>query len=310
MHAAVVADFSKPPRYTEFRDPEVAEGMVEVAIEASAVHRVVRAIAAGAHYSAGGVLPIIPGVDGVARLQDGSRIYTAGVAEPFGMLAERAVIPSAMRIPVPDGLDSGVAAAIVNPAASSWIPLSNLLPAGGTVLVLGATGASGGLAVRAAKLLGAERVVAAGRNAERLERTLAMGADATIQLDTTDLTAALQQAAPAYDVVVDYVWGEPALRFMQGLARTGIAPQRPVQWVQIGSTAGPDLTLPSAVLREASIRLSGSGLGTIDRRALGPIMGAILAAAAGGELAIEIEEHPLSEVETAWDRPGRLVFRP
>lgn len=310
MRAAVVTDFTKPPRYTDFRDPEVGDGMVEVTVEASAVHRVVRSIAAGAHYSTGGVLPIVPGVDGVARLQDGSRIYTAGVAEPFGMLAERAAIPSAMRIPVPDALDSGTAAAIVNPAASSWIPLSRLLPAGGTVLVLGATGASGGLAVRAAKRLGAARVVAAGRNADRLEHTLAMGADATIPLDTADPTAALQQAAPVYDVVIDYVWAEPALRFMQGLARTRIATERPVQWVQIGSTAGPDLTLPSEVLRGASILLSGSGLGTIDRRTLGPVMAEILAAAAAGDITIDIEEHPLSDIETAWDRPGRLVFRP
>ena len=310
MHAAVVTDFTRPPIYSTFEEPSAEPGRQLVTVEASAVHRIVRSVAAGAHYSVDGILPLVPGVDGIARTADGTRIYTAGTEEPFGMLAERAAVPEQWSIPVPEGLDSAVAAAIVNPAMSGWAPLSRLLPVGGTVLVMGATGVSGGLAVRAAKLLGAERVVAAGRDRERLEATRALGADALIPLDVPDAAAALRDAADGFDVVVDYVWGKPALTFLTALAMNRPDPRRPVEWVQIGSTAGQDVALPSVVLRKAPIRVSGSGIGSIDPRHLGEVIGQVLGAAERGELTIEIDEHPLSDVESAWSLPGRLVFRP
>lgn len=310
MHAAVVTDFTRPPRYAEFAEPTGRPGTEVVEVEASAVHRIVRSVAAGAHYSIDGVLPLVPGVDGVARLADGTRIYTGGTEEPFGMLAERAAVPERFRFPVPDGLDSGLAAAIVNPAMSGWAPLSRLLPPGGTVLVLGATGVSGGLAVRAAKLLGADRVLAAGRDRDRLEATRVLGADALIPLDVEDPVAALRGAADAVDVVLDYVWGEPATRMLTALARTRPDPERPVEWVQIGATAGGEATLPSAALRQAPIRVSGSGIGSIAPRLLGSVIAEILAAAAREDITIDLDEHPLSDVEAAWELPGRLVFRP
>lgn len=306
MRAAVVTDFARPPAYSDFREPAPSDGRVVVDVEASAVHRVVRSIAAGAHYSSGDALPMVPGVDGVARLADGSRVYTGGCEDPWGMLAERAAVPAGWAVPVPDGLDSGLAAAIVNPAMSGWIPLAEHLPEGGTVLVLGATGASGGLALRAARLLGAGRVVAAGRSRAALDR---LDADAVLTYEE-DPVAALAAAADGYDVVLDYVWAEPARRILRGLAANGAGPDRPTRWVQIGATAGEELALPASVLRGAAIRLSGSGLGTIDPAALFRGIPAILEAAARGDLTLDVEEHPLSEVEATWDRPDRLVYRP
>jgi len=153
MLAAVVTDTNRPPVYTAFPDPEVGPGQVEGTVLASAVHRVVRAVAAGQHYSHATAPPFVPGVDGVVRLADGRRVYTGLARPPWGMLAERVAIPAGFAIEVPAMVDDAVAAAIVNPAASSWIPLRRLLPAAGTVLVLGATGTSGLLAVQTARAL-------------------------------------------------------------------------------------------------------------------------------------------------------------
>ena len=309
MHAAVVTEFTRPPRFTEFDEPPVPAGSRLVAVEAAAVHRIVRSVAAGAHYSADGVLPLVPGVDGVARLEDGTRVYTGGPAEPFGMLAERAAVPDRFVFPVPETLDSALAAAIVNPAMSSWAPLAVHLRAGATVLVVGATGASGGLAVRIARHLGAGRVIAAGRNADALE-ALGAAADGTILLGG-DVAAGLAEAAPeGVDLVLDYLWGTVAERLLEPVARAARASGRAVQWVQIGAVAGADIVLPSALLRQAPLTLLGSGIGSIQPAVLGRVIPAILESAAAGDISIEVETHPLAQVEAAWDRPGRLVFLP
>lgn len=309
MHAAVVTDFTKPPRSGDFREPEAAEGRSLVTMEAAAVHRIVRSIASGAHYSSGDELPIVPGVDGIGRLADGTRVYTGGTEDPFGTLAERASVATRFTFPVPEGLDTALAAAIVNPAMSSWAPMAGLLQPGATVLALGATGVSGGLAVRIAKLLGAGRVVAAGRNGAALAE-LAGAADAVVQLGAVDEAAQLAASADGFDLVLDYVWGPIAERLLMALARSARGTGRPIRWVQIGSTAGPDIALPSAVLRQAPITLSGSGLGSIEPALLGRVIPAVLAAAADGAIAVDFETHRLADVETAWSRPGRLVFLP
>ena len=155
MRAAVVTDTNQPPTYTDFADPVVAEGRVEAEVLASAVHVIVRTIAAGQHYSSTTKPPFVPGLDGVVRLPDGRRVYAAGVQAPYGMLAERAAVPANAAVEVPEGLSSATAAALVNPAASSWVPLSRLGAEGATVLVVGATGTSGLLAVQTARALGA-----------------------------------------------------------------------------------------------------------------------------------------------------------
>lgn len=309
MHAAVVTDFRRPPQYAEFAEPPLGDGRRLVSVEASAVHRVVRGIAAGAHYSTDGLLPLVPGVDGVVRLDDGSRVYTGGPDEPFGMLAERAVVPERFAFPVPDALGSAEAAAIVNPAMSSWAPMAVHLRPGATVLVVGATGVSGGLAVRIAKLLGAGRVVAVGRDARALA-ALRDVVDEVVPLGGDDEAARLRSAADGYDLVLDYLWGPVAERLMSAIARAARGSGRPVHWVQIGAMTGPDLALPSVVLRQAPLTISGSGLGSLDPAVLGRVVPAILAAAAAHDITIDIETHPLAEIERVWDRPGRLVFLP
>ena len=312
MHAAVVHDTNQPPRYAEFADPVVTEGRVEAEVLASAVHVIVRTIAAGQHYSSTTKPPFVPGLDGVVRLPDGRRAYAAGVQAPYGMLAERAAVPLVATVDVPEGLSDATAAAIVNPAASSWLPLTRLGAEGATVLVVGATGTSGLLAVQVAKALGAARVVAAGRNADGLARAAELGADATFTLGD-DLAAPLAEAAGpdgAYDIVLDYLWGPVAAAVLQALVANRVDPHRPVRFVNIGNLAGAELALPAAVVRSSAIQVSGHGIGSFPMELMGPAVRAMFAAALEGRLTVDFVERPLSEVGAAWDLPERLVLVP
>jgi NADPH:quinone reductase-like Zn-dependent oxidoreductase len=156
----------------------------------------VRARASGAHYSASHSFPFVAGVDGVGRLDDGGRVYFLMPRAPYGAMAEKTVVPSAQCLPVPDDLDDVTAAAIANPAMSSCAALTERahLKAGEIVLVNGATGAAGQLAVRIAKHLGAAKVIATGRNPEALRAAADLGADMTIPLVEDE--AALDQSSP------------------------------------------------------------------------------------------------------------------
>ena len=312
MRAAVVTDTSQPPHYAEFAEPVVGPGRVETEVLASAVHVIVRTIAAGQHYSSSVTPPFIPGLDGVVRLPDGRRAYVGGVQAPYGMLAERAAVPAAAAVEVPDGLSDATAAALVNPAASSWVPLSRLGAEGATVLINGATGTSGLLAVQTARALGATRVVALGRNAKALARAGELGADATVRLDG-DLAGPLAEAAGpdgAYDIVLDYLWGPPASAVLQALVANKVDPHRPVRFVNIGNLAGPELPLSAAAIRSTAIQVSGHGIGNFPMELMAPAVGSMFAAAVEGRLSVDFVERPLSEVESAWDLPDRLVLVP
>ena len=311
MHAAVVHDTTQRPHYAEFADPIVTSGRVEAEVLASAVHVIVRAIASGRHYSGALTPPFIPGLDGVVRLPDGRRVYAGGVQAPYGMLADRVAVADG-GVEVPEGLSDATAAALVNPAASSWVPLSRLGAEGKTVLVVGATGTSGLLAVQVAKALGAAHVVAAGRNADGLARASALGADATVTL-ADDLAAPLAEAAGpggAYDIVLDYLWGPPASAVLNALVANKVDPHRPVQLVNIGNLAGAELPLAAATLRSSAIHLSGHGIGSFPLELVPPAVAAMFAAAVDGKLTVDYIERPLSEVESAWDLPERLVLVP
>lgn len=313
MKAAVVTDFSQPPRYADFREPEAPEGFVPVRMLAVGVHRIVRSLAAGAHYGSGDELPFVPGVDGVGELADGRRVYTGGSPDPFGTLAERTVVPDGFAVPVPDALDSVTAAGIVNPAMSSWLPLAGrgALRPGQTVLVLGATGASGSLAVQIALHLGAGRVIAAGRNAAALAVLAADPRVVAVSIDEA-LTTSIRSAAPAgIDVVLDYLWGPVAEAALEALRRTGLShTARATQYVQIGALAGTRVGLDAALLRSSNVTVFGSGAGSIEPRLLLAELPKILALAASGGITLPVRAVPLANVEAEWASADRLVFVP
>jgi homeodomain-containing protein/zinc-binding dehydrogenase len=196
-------------------------------------------------------VPFVVGLDGVGLLEDGRRVFFGGPRPPFGTFAQKAVAHQARCWPIPDEVDDVTAAALPNPALSSWLPMVHQakVEPGQTVLVLGATGTAGKLAIQIAKLLGAGRVVAAGRNEEILVTLPELGADATIQLDQPheELVKAFSEE-PGFHTVLDFVWGKPTEALLAALTRPDFdADSFATKVVQIGEGAGPTITLPAAV---------------------------------------------------------------
>ena len=319
INAAVVSSFDRPPRWEPFDLPAPADEDQEVVdVLAVGLHPRVRSGASGRHYTSTGRLPLVPGIDGVGRRADGQVVYFVADDDLVGPMATRTVIDSRRSVPLPEGADVVKIAAAMNPAMSAWVALRRRVPIqpGQSVLILGATGNAGQMAVQVAKRLGAGRVVGAGRDQTRLATLAGIGADATVALtDDPDATAAdLAKQAGEVDLVIDYLWGEPASAAIMALLRGRADRSRALNWIQIGSMAGPTIELPSVALRSANFRLQGNGQGAVSSRAYLAELPSLVQEIADGSLAITARAVPLADVERAWtvpDVPGeRTVLVP
>jgi NADPH2:quinone reductase len=303
MKAAVVTRAGEAPNFTDFEDPVAAPGEVLVTVRAAAISQLVRARASGAHYSFDGRFPFVPGVDGIGVLPSGERVYFAFPTAPFGAMAEQVPVRAEQCVPIPAGLEDGRAAALANPGMSSWSALRDRagIRAGETVLINGATGCSGRLAVQIARHLGAGRVIATGRNETVLEHLKALGADEIIPLnDAEGLPARLRASfAEGVDIVLDYLWG-PSARAILDAACHAAPAERRRRFVQIGALTGAEIALPGAWLRSSALDLMGSGLGSVPMPRLIAAVGEMLAVADRIGLQIEAETLPLAEVSRAW----------
>ncbi|MBD8058223.1 zinc-binding alcohol dehydrogenase family protein [Cellulomonas sp. JH27-2] len=308
MRAALLSAADAVPAYVEHPEP-VATGRHEVVVDvlAAALHHLTRSRATGAHYSSAGTFPRVPGVDAVVRDPSGRLRYVVLDDTDRGTFAERTVIDERRSVVLPDDVDPVEIAAAMNPGMSSWIALRRRIDfvAGQRVLVVGATGAAGSMAVQVAKHLGASRVIAAGRNAERLGQLPALGADETCGLDD------LARAADV-DVVLDYLWGEPAAAGMVAILTARTDRRAPLTWVQIGSIAGATAPVPSVALRSAKLQIVGSGIGSLGPDEILPELPALAAAVRDGAVALPFREVPLADVATAWvqDSAERVVLVP
>jgi NADPH2:quinone reductase len=313
MHAAVLHKFGEAPRLEEYVEPVPGPGEVRVRVEAAAVKALDRGLATGKHYASPRTLPVVVGTDGVGRLDDGRRVFIVRTRAPFGTMAEWTVAPAAACWPLPEGIDPLQAAAALNPGLSAWLGLEFRagLVKGEAVVILGATGTAGRLAVRIAKLLGAQQVVAVARDEAALEELRSQGADAVISLRhaeeevVEELARELQ--ARNVTVAIDYLAGAPAELLFRALARS--QPPTPegtwVRYVQIGESAGSTLTVPPSLLRSHFVELTGIGLGTLPppevvARSAASLFGHLVR----GELSVPLLRFPLAEVATAWARSG------
>jgi NADPH:quinone reductase-like Zn-dependent oxidoreductase len=320
MNAAVVHSFDAPPRYTTFAEPVAAEGEQLVSVTAAGLHPIVKALAQGTHYGSSGELPFIAGIDGVGKLEDGTRVYFGIARSPFGTFAERALAASWMCLPLPEGIDDVIAAGIANPAMSSWAALTARAKfvAGESVLILGATGVAGQLAIQVAKRLGARRVVAAGRNPQALEKLKALGADAVISLDQdqVSLVSAFRNelAESGIDVVLDYLWGQPAERMLEAISQKGLRKTAArIRFIQIGNSAGKTISLPAATLRSSGLELLGSGFGSASLDQLRGALTEFFQAAAKQPFQFQKKTAPLRDVEALWndkEKGTRVIFQP
>lgn len=311
MRAAVLSVLNKPPRCEDFPDPRANEGEVIVHLHAAALKPIDRQMASGTHYASPPTLPIVCGTDGVGRLDDGTRVFVGGARSPYGSMAERTVVAKMRCLPLPDTIDDVTAAAVFNPGLSAFGALkwrAQFAP-GETVLILGATGVTGKLAIQTAKLLGAGRIVAAGRNEQVLSTLPDLGADATIRLDRTrpELSEifAREAGAKAFDVVIDYLWGTPTEALLAAITRKDFAAAASrIRLVQVGESAASHISLPAAVLRSTRLEILGAGSGSAPalRDAWSEAIQWLLGNVVRGTLKIETEQVPLAEVESAWGR--------
>ncbi|RJF53448.1 quinone oxidoreductase family protein [Serratia inhibens] len=306
MKAAIVKTLGQPPVFGSVEEPQAQAGEVLIEVTLAGIKQLDRAMVAGTHYSSPRTLPIVPGTDGVGYAPDGQRVYFASFRQPHGALAERTV--ASWTVPVPEGVDDATAAALINPAFAAWLPLhwrAEVQP-GETVLIIGATGTSGKLAVAAARQAGAGRIVAAGRRQSVLD---ALGVDGTVDLglEGAELVQAFADAAgPAgYNVIIDYIWGaatEALLATLNNHDLSSYAGGRGIRLVNVGSMAGPDIRLPAAVLRSNQLQIMGSGTGNFPPVAeMQRYANEILALAAAGKIAVETQEHGLTEIAAVWD---------
>lgn len=310
MRAAVVTEPGIPPVIAEVPEPSVPEGRESLELVGAGVHNIVRGLAAGRHYSSGGGFPLVPGIDAVARTSDGRLVYTGFARPPKGTMSERLFAP--IQLPIPEGADPLTVAAGMNPGLSGWVVLSSRrkeIGTLGTVLVLGATGMSGSLAVQAALALGADRVIAAGRDPEALDE-LAAGGASTVSLNRHSpealedaLAAAVADDAPS--LVLDYLWGHVAEAAFAALGRGGQDPNSDTSYVQVGSMAGQHAALHADLLRSRRIRITGSGAGSTSPEEMLAEAPEVIARFADGSLRIPYSAYPLSRVGEAWAHTGR-----
>jgi NADPH:quinone reductase-like Zn-dependent oxidoreductase len=190
---------------------------------------------------------------------------------------------------------------------SSWVALRRRVPLerGQSVLVLGATGNAGAMAVQIAKLLGAGRVVGAGRDPERLQALTSLGADEVVPLtsDSNATARALGAAAGESDIVIDYLWGKPAEQAITALLTARSDRSRALNWIQIGAIAGPTIELPSVALRSANLRIQGNGQGAVSPAAYLAELPSLVDEIDAGTIAVKPDTMPLADVEAIWTRP-------
>ncbi len=319
MHAAVVTAFDNPPVYQEFPTPAPqAPGEVLVDVLAAGLHPRVRSQANGSHYTSTGELPLIPGIDGVGRTAEGELRYFVLPDTTIGAMAEHTVVDLRRSVLLPEGTDPVPIAAAMNPAMSSWIALRRRIDfrPGQSVLVLGATGNAGRMAVQIAKHLGASHVIAAGRREDQLATLPALGADETIPLAQgapEQVADRLGRAGGEIDVVIDYLWGEPSVNALIPLVTHRADESKPLTWIQVGSVAGPTAAIPSAALRAVRLQIVGSGQGSVSPRDIVAELPELAAEITRGTFAVNACAIPLRDIAEGWknaDADRRIVVTP
>ena len=303
-------ELGQPPRFADFDEPVPAnENQLVINVKAAAVKNLDKGRASGKHYASYTQLPVVVGFDGVGTLQNGTRVYAIGLT---GMIAEKALIGANNYVKLPDGIDDVAAAALPNAVfgAAAALRLRAGIAADETVLINGATGVTGMVAIQIAKHYGAKKVIAMGRNAEVLKQLPGLGADEVISLmqDDDAVVNRLKEihSTTPIDIVIDYTWGHPAELILQSLKGNSVSAfTHRVRYLTVGAMAGDKITLSSEILRSSDIEILGSGLGSLSQKDMQQLNAVLLPEmmqlVASGGLKIETVTAPLKDIETAWN---------
>jgi NADPH2:quinone reductase len=313
MRAAVLTAYGETPAVGEFEEPRTEDGQTLVDVHAAGLNPIDLRVASGTLAARRPPLPSVVGSEGAGRTADGRRVYFSSAVSPWGSLAERTVAPDSELVEIPGDIEDAQAVAYGIAGVAAWLALERRaqVAPGETVIVLGATGAVGMIAVQAARLLGAARVVAVGRDPARLERAAELGASATVPLDregealTDELRAACGGDA---DVVFDPVWGAPASAALGALGGRG-------RLVQLGESAGAEATFASAAIRFKEISILGHTNFAAPPGERAAALQRMWGYAVAGQLHADVEKVALEDASAAWERqkagPGaKLVLIP
>jgi NADPH:quinone reductase-like Zn-dependent oxidoreductase len=303
MKGAVVEELGTLPVHRDVDEPSRGQGQTLIEVTAAPVNPIDLSTAAGTYPGGSPDTPYVTGREGVGRVlesdtfAEGTRVYGAGL----GFMAERVAAGDDQLLELPDdSVEDALAACFGVAGLAAWLSLEwrGDLREGETVLVLGASGAVGLIAVQAAKLLGAGRVVAAARSDKGLERAQELGADATVKLggELEDLAEAMADACHGQlDLVIDPLWGEPAAAALKATSFGG-------RLVQLGQSAGVDATIASGWIRTKLVSILGHTNFAAPADVRDDAYLRMVRHAAAGELTVDHELLPLERVGEAWER--------
>jgi NADPH:quinone reductase-like Zn-dependent oxidoreductase len=305
VKAAVVLQKDQVPVFGDFKNPVPDSNQCIVRVQASSISQITKARASVTHYSSDNEVPFIPGFDGVGTLEDGSMIYFLLPQNPFGAMAEYCVVDKTNCVKIPQTLSADIVAAMAIPGMSSWAALIDQakMVAGDSVLINGANGVSGRLAIQIAKFLGAKKIIATARRSNLFDELYALGATHCIQL--TDEPSVMENSfnlvfKEGVHVVLDYLWGPSAVSLIQSAAKQ--SPQgMSIQFVQIGSISGATIPFPASALRSSGLKVMGSGLGSLSIAQMLNAISDLIQHAPNAGLHIHTQKIPLSEVSQAWN---------
>jgi NADPH:quinone reductase len=309
VRAALIAELGRMPEVGERAEPVPADGEVVLEVLAAPLNPLDVAVGAGRFYGGHPRLPYVPGAEGVGRV-DGRLVWAYGGGIGLrrdGAMAERVAVPADVPVDVPAGADPALAGALGIAGLAGWMPVASRAPVeeGETVLVLGATGTAGRIALQAARLFGAGRIVAAGRDRDGLARAAELGADETVRIDEVDdVAAALREACggDGPNLVVDPLWGEPAAAAVEAAAPNA-------RIVHMGQSAGPTASFTSAAVRGKQLSILGYSSFALERDELTRQYRALVERAVSGDIQVDLDVVPLDDVADAWRRQSEGVHR-
>jgi NADPH2:quinone reductase len=297
MKAAVIREFGRLPELADFPEPEPRAGQVVLDVEAAGMNPVEIAIASGAFYGPRPALPMIAGREGVGRRRDGRRAVFGACIAPYGSFATQALVDEEVLVEIPDDIDGATAVALWTAGLAALLPLERMarLRPGESVLVLGASGVVGQLALQLARLMRAGRVVAAARSQAGLERSAELGADGVVTIDDAFRDSLRGASERGYDVILDLLWAEPAEVALDALAPWG-------RMVQVGSAAGTNIALSAATMRSRNATVMGYTTAQVPQPERVQAYERLVAHARAGRLEIESERFSLDRIAEAWTR--------
>lgn len=298
MRAAMITEIGESPEVADRPDPQPDDELVMLAMEAVALNPVDIAIASGSFYAGHPAPPYVPCLEGAGRTPDGRLMYAQGGGRGItsdGFAAERVAAPASILTEVPNDLDPGIAAALGTAGLAGWLSVTwrGGVEAGDRVVVLGASGAVGNIALQAARHGGAERVVAVGRDVDRLN-SLADRADATVPLGD-DLATRIADAAEGQPtLVIDMLWGSPLEAVLPALAAGA-------RIVQVGASAGPSALVASAAVRGKQLELRGYSNFAVPPDIVSDAYRTMTTQALSGDLDVPVRSFPLTSIAEAWN---------